>query len=453
MPINWGTLSGQNPVGGVVGNIAPRQSSLNSLAGGIMSGLQQGQQMQATAQEMQQRAAMFPGQQQLQNQAVESGQMDLDAKKQMVQTAASLREAAQKGEQQYGQVLLKTDPVAFYAFQKGKADYQEALSKIALINAETKTKSADVIANSAVAFSRIADAAHQADQNKPGSGAQVYKLLGAQLDPGTQKEMIKAGLGEWNNNTNVILHSAGLNAMADLQAKQEKTSQPEITKIQGERDKLQSRVDSGNATDAEKRNLDELNASIAAKGRGAAPNPLDAKLAETDAARVKAVQDVADKAPQVATRVDSALQILDRPGMESKVGPIIDITKLNQLSPDVQELGGVLNDLALTAKGLSGMPSNTFSEADRKFVQQIAGTTAFNIKSLRSTLNRMKNINMKQAVEQVYKMEDNIRKRSSGYKEWKDLNPGPDLTPFENKTSTQGTQKVLTYNPQTGKLE
>jgi hypothetical protein len=137
MAINWGTLQGIAPPH-VSGSIpASPDNRLNSLAGGIMSGILQGQQMQgnalqmkATQQAMDQQAALFPGQQQIQQQAIETGDMAIQAAKQGQLDGATVRAGAQKGEQSYLNALQQTGNMAgIQDYLKAKADVQSSLTQ------------------------------------------------------------------------------------------------------------------------------------------------------------------------------------------------------------------------------------------------------------------------------------------------------------------------------------
>lgn len=450
MAVNYGLLTPQE----TAHNMQPlpqyptQANPLNSLAGGIMSGVQEGQQVAKTRQDMQQSKELFPIQKANAEAVSTQNQIAARAAAQGEQDAATMRAHNGDTEANYIKVLGKTvGPAAVFQYQKTKADAQKVISEIALINSNTAVNSPQAQAGVSITLMQAVNAAQQAESQKPGDGQKVWDIMGTQLPPDVQKALGEKGFNKFNSDTFAAFHTIGMDAAASMKAAQENKNS---TNSQRNAKRIANLEEKSSLSSTETRELEILKANNQAQN--ARGNPLDAKLAEVDAQRLSKYHEGSDAAPSIVSAVDKANEILSRPGMESKVGPIIDITKLNKLSPDVQELGSVVNQLALTAKAMNNMPSNTFSEADRNFVATIAGTTAFNIKSLKATLDRMKDLS-KQAVENTYKQEEKIRKGSASYKQWKEQNPGPDLSPFESKKSESKSSVNLTFNPATGKLE
>lgn len=446
MPVDFGLLQTKQPVGGVVATLpmVPQTNSLDSLAGGIMSGLQQGQQIKASRQnmavqqqQMDQSAQAFPLQQQERQQTNEMNQMKIDSAKTQQVDIAEQRKASQQSYQAYLDVVKKQDPVQWIKIQKDESEVKKNFVDAADKMEDTKGKGVNNYYSIAEAGGNMASTAVQNGKN-PAEQEAIYQQQLQYLP-----DSLRAVYPKTLKGNEGLLIKIGTDAHLDLLEKSQNdpknttTNQKELRQI-GILEKKAK--ETGGLTSIDRTELDGLKQAQAAKDQKLTVNPLDSKLAEVDTGRLKTYHDASDKAPDIAQKVQMAKAILQRPGMATKVGPTIDLSHLNQLSPDVQELGSLLNDLALTAKGLSGMPSNTFSEADRNFVAKIAGTTAFNIKSLNGTLDRMSELS-KQAVIKTYNEEEKIRKQSGNYKEWKAQNPAPDLSAWEekkqNKASTQ----------------
>lgn len=419
-------------------SVAPRS---DNILGGIMQGLDQGQAMQAralqmeqTRQQMDQSRQLFPGQQQIQQQTIQQNQMMNQQKAQEMQDQADLRQAAQAGPDVYLNHLQKIDPNAAVQYQANQMQYQNAIlqnksSTIDLNKKERDKADRDNAINVAVM--------NQVSQMPPQLADQEYQKYRADLIK-KYPDIVMPEKFDADSFASVMRTNQVMQAQVSEQATDKVAT---LTQLQKQRDNLETNrkqlKDTGRPTDEIDRKISEVNQLINThiKNTQTVDNQgadLAAKLNDVDIATLKTLHTASDSAPSIASATDKALEILDRPGMTQKIGPIIDITKINQLSPDVQELGSVLNQLALVAKAMNNMPSNTFSEADRNFVAKIAGTTSFNMSSLKSTLTRMNTL-AKQATELTYKTEDKIRSRAPGYEEWKKTNPGPDLSPWESK--------------------
>lgn len=186
-------------------------------------------------------------------------------------------------------------------------------------------------------------------------------------------------------------------------------------------------------------------------------NPVDSALAQVDA---KQAGDLANTRQSMTTLYNDAKEVEKLlpsvPGWAT--GPIAKGLNLDKLSPDAQKIISPLNAMALQLKDYYKLGSGQgFTDADRDFLTEIAGNTGFYKYSLKYINERMQTI--AQAAEyNAWKKEDAIRQGGAPekYKLWKQNNPEP-LNPAkqpkkaEDKTDSVG--KILTYNPQTGKLE
>lgn len=206
MAIDWGTLSKvQIPTGGVVANL-PQQNPIGNLGAGIMQGLGQGASIQG---------------QMLQNQGM---QMQNQAAQQQLNDSQTLRNAAKQGVDAWLSASDQIDPTIRLKYKKADADYKNVLADTAGRWADTKTKQAMVVQQTAIALGQVADAAHNAEMQSPGSGNKVYNLMLDQLDPQTQANLKDKGLGEWNEQTNVLLHAGSMEARAQALEAQKRQS-------------------------------------------------------------------------------------------------------------------------------------------------------------------------------------------------------------------------------------
>lgn len=126
MPIDFSLLNAKAPSSNMqsLGSYPQTQNPLNSLAGGIMQGVQEGQQMQANAQDMKQKAALFPSVlQNAQNQAAMST-IDLSTKQGAAAQATVERQAAAQGLDNYMNVLKTTNPTSWADMQQKLEDVQ-----------------------------------------------------------------------------------------------------------------------------------------------------------------------------------------------------------------------------------------------------------------------------------------------------------------------------------------
>lgn len=429
MPINFDILKSQPQVGGVVATIPQRPNGLDQLAGGLIEGAKAGtdiananSQMAQRDQEMQQSKQLFPLKQQAAQQEVASGAIDLSEKQAAQSQAQKIRDTAFKSSDDYFQKLLQIDPVKAYAFKKGTTDIENTLADVALKQANTKKEAQNVVGATSIALANIADSAHQADASKPGSGAQVYKMLFSQLEPGTQKNLTEVGLGEWNDNTNVILHIQGQKAAADAAEANAKKGASSQVKTASEMARIKLAQQAGTATEQDNQTLAQLEADK--KASNARGNPTDIAIGQADAENLKKIQAANKAIPRTLEAVNNAEAELTKiPGQ--LLNPLMGATGLSRLSPNVQVLVSNLNKLTLANKESFNMGSQGFTDADRKFVSDITGNLSNYKGTLKELLAQSKSVAQHMAIEGWINESEIQQKSSDQGQQWMKNNPEP----------------------------
>jgi hypothetical protein len=442
MAINWGTLTGQNPTGGVVANLpmVPQSNGLNSLASGLMEGAKVGsdinrtnvlnkateQGMLAQQQQMDQSAQLFPLQmEQERGRATEAStkaRMLLQAEKDI----NNIRAAANQGEAEYTKVLMKTDPMKAQEYFKAKQDYQTAILQTAGQMAQTKQQELKLAANLSIQGYQMAEESHNADLIDPGSGAKVYAFKLKQMGP-TLSAMFPQ---EWNENTNGLLHFSGMSQIANIQEAELKKSQ---TSTQKDLQRIGQLEEKTSLTKSEKIELDGLKAVQAGKERGQVNNAYDQEIASADKTTLTAAMDSRAKMISFRDFNEQAIKQLPKvPGYA--LGPISSALKLDALSQEAQVLKGYLAASTLLAKDILGLKGGTqgFTEGERKFVEQVAGGTFQNKVSLKQLTETMRDLSYKVELREWNK-ESSIRKNGSPdvYNRWLEANPKPSMPSSE----------------------
>jgi hypothetical protein len=143
MAVNYGLLQNIQPPS-VVGQLpGSQQSSGDSLASGIMGGLQQGMNIRSMKQNMDQNAALFPSQLLRSQQAAESEGIDLQDKKQAQKDRKDLRAASAESETKYLDALAKLNPAEAQDYMLKKAQTAKATAEVAGVLEDNKSKGLD----------------------------------------------------------------------------------------------------------------------------------------------------------------------------------------------------------------------------------------------------------------------------------------------------------------------
>lgn len=433
---------------------AIQPSPISSFAGGLTQGMLQGQQMQNNDLVMQ------------------GNQMQLDAQKKEAAVQAAMQAAAAGSKDtnsalnqqlELARKMGRTDLMAGIQetaakleglVTKGKKDLAD-LTKTEL---ENQKASMDLVATTVVAVMDSPDPI--ASYNKTGY-KRISRFDKTAPKPGSDPEEISVYLRGAGGFAADYMNKLAANPAAmktlypgmagEIDKSEANKNQPNTVKLQNASDSLDQQIQAAKQQGQDTTPLEikkqQIQADISASGRGMSPSPLDTKLAESDASAVTKGRDDAAQAVNMMSTLDESLKILKETDPKL-LGPVIDFTKLNKMSPQIQKLQSIQNAAALLAKSISGMPSNTFSEADRNFVAQIAGTTSMNKNAIIDTAQRLQKMGQK-LVNVRYNQEDKIRKGSSTYKQWKDLNPDAEtwsgqLQPTNSTPSSPGPQSNYT---------
>ncbi len=282
----------------VVGSLpaAPPQTGLDSLAGGLLQGLQAGQNMQAqrlgmdaTRQQMDQSKQLFPGQlkgQELANQGaqlsnqkaqldIESAQIDFSDKK---AARAKLQQMQAEFSKSYAdgvKFLMQKDPVSGIKMQQDFATMQESQAKAAASMADTRTKQQDALYNIQQGAGNLASTSAglatdqktgQIDWNKANQvyqqqlsgikkqAPQLAEVYPDKLDQGSYLSLMKIG------------HDAHMNQLQkeiDKAKATEKTEDPAIKKTVDYIQSLKEAVDAAPSNSPEREKaIDRLNFAI-----------------------------------------------------------------------------------------------------------------------------------------------------------------------------------------------
>lgn len=272
MAINYGLIGGQQPqTGGVVATLPMVQNNgLQNLASGLLEGAQVNSQLQrnnllnqATQQQMDQSAQMFPVElQDARNRAGKSA-IDLRSAKRVEQDIINLRAAAKKGEEEYLKHLQSTDPVAAQTYLKTKADTQTAIADAAAHVADSKTKQLDFSTKLTSNLYITANQALKAEEvGGPEVGAKVYQAQ-LQMLGDSIVQTLPPEIKSWNNNTKAILHFSGMDAAASAMADQIMAHGTDDQKRILQRNQLEDKKNSGQKlSPTEEKTLQNLNSRI-----------------------------------------------------------------------------------------------------------------------------------------------------------------------------------------------
>lgn len=277
--IDWGQLS---PIAGskVIASVAPRpDDSLNSLAGGIMSGIQQGQQIQASnqaiaasKQDMAQKAALFPetlrNEQGIANQNQAKGQADMRSEAGI----QSFINASKQGHDAATKAIMAVDPVGGIKMQQDYADLQQKQAAAAGEMAKTRGEELKILPQLQISVANtIQSSVSLATDPKTG-----------QIDLQKANQIYQQQLMPIAKNTPDILTAfppqldagSAANAVAIGNMAHARMAQDYLTthpskgtnfnQLQTERDALQSQISAAgaNATPQQKQDLQEMNQKL-----------------------------------------------------------------------------------------------------------------------------------------------------------------------------------------------
>lgn len=281
MAVNWGQLGSVQQPARVIAQLPQQSSTTDNVLGGIVSGMQAGQQMIGNAQNMKiQRAQegraeqMFPSQLQQSQQAAETGAMNLAGKKQDAQDAKDMRDTYDKGTDVWlKEGVKKYGPMFAVNYQKAKADADKVIVDIAEIRSRTGQVQNQVTDQYKIALGNIGATADQvyleAHQqvmqgqktapNQPGLGiltqagaqaqnagqaaqlaekfatqqaGQAFDIMFSHLDPVDQKVLQDKGLDKFSITTTGAFKSIAGDAHVRIQEEQDKKNATPTQKAQ-----------------------------------------------------------------------------------------------------------------------------------------------------------------------------------------------------------------------------
>jgi hypothetical protein len=454
---------------GEVARVAPQPSGLDSLAGGLLQGVQAGQQiqnaqvarqsaqleMQKTQQEMQQSAAMAPSQ--LQNSQAtadfntakaQRAQADLVAANAKAAADQKVNEAYQKGGMEGARTAEYTygGVAAGQAFDTANLAIQKTISDISKANAETDTT---VIANSKQLNTQLAGIASQVSQIKdPQTQIKTAGLLLANLPPSAQKAFSMVPVDPQKGYDPQFLHALVARGLQQTQddandanakaagSKGTVTGTP-LSKAQDvmkqRYDELQAAQDSKDPTRIQmaqknyQQAQDATALTLQPKDPGAANNETAKAISGQDAKEMKAADDAV---PALKTLADNGHQILQLLQKVPKgfVGPLQDLSKLNMASSDIQVLqhffaeNGYVAKVALANQTAGMRMTNT----ELQQLNNIVGGTSKNWDAIKQIVG---NINDQATSKAHDNWTVSNRVRAGGnqedFKRWRDANPEP----------------------------
>lgn len=432
MPVDFGGLLKSIPTGQVVGSVpasAPNDS-MNSLAGGIMQGIQQGQQI-----------GLNEKQGQYMDTKNAEAKLDLGTKEKAVAYADKLEAAATQGEDAW---LKAQTPGDRYTSLKAKADMNKSIAEANKAGVDAGYSMAHYIGSansaglSAQQVGQDPQAAYQ--QIRDVAPEDVKSRMPEQFNPQIAPVAVSTGMVAEAAYLRRIHGAAGdtsstatqKDAVAVSQLKQRIAANPND---QDAKDQLQF-IESGQ------------------KNQRQVLNPLDSELAKTDAKIVEVANDLRNQMVSFRDFNGEAQKKLQSTPKYA-LGPVANILALDQLNPDAAELKGYLAASTLLAKNILGLKGGTqgFTDAERKFVEQVAGSTFQTTETLQSLLPKMDALSRK--VEgREWKKESNVRKGSDNYAAWLESNPEPSSEAPKAQESKAATaaSKVWVRDPKTGKL-
>lgn len=205
MAINFGILQGiQAPQ--VIGQLPQQPDSMNSLAGGLMQGIQSGLEMQGQVTKN------------------KIAKMELDNSKQSQMDAQTLREASAKGEQAYINALSQVNRSAALDYLGKKQVIQKTLAETININEETKSRGLDNYARAINAMGQVQSSALAG--RSPEEQQKIYQIGLSQLPSKVRSAMPD----QFDQNSAVATIILAKQNMADYLDKNKKAVSPSDTK-------------------------------------------------------------------------------------------------------------------------------------------------------------------------------------------------------------------------------
>ncbi len=440
---NFGLLQAIQPPSVVAQLPQSNSNGLDSFAGGLMGGLQQGTNIAAQRQQMNQQAQLFPSIMQQNQQAAESGAIDLADKKQGQEDKKTLRDAAKQGEANYLKALSQISPEAVQDFQLKKAQTAEATAKSTLYGEQATGQGLDNYSTSINIQAQINSSALSSQD--PAMQQKIYDYGRANAPKAIQELMPK----QFDQNTAMATVILAKENIADYQEREGQKNLSTNQKDDNREVLLVNKEKNNTITDGEKLELSRIRERQDAKARGQAASPIDTALAKNDAVAANKAADTRGQMDIFAASIDKAESNLAKTP-EIFLGPVQAIFKVAKLSPEAQVLKSDLNGLALQAKELYKLGSGQgFTDADRDFLVEIEGGVDNYKGSLKSLMEKSRDLAETVKI-QAWKRENTIRKNSSTYDSWLQDNPEPKASP-KTAVPTTRTLNGVVYEQRNGK--
>lgn len=240
MAINFGLLQGVPNTTKVVGTIPVTSqpdgfgqlvSGLGQGLSGLASGIQQGKEnkradaLLGIQQNQEARAVdLYPTTKATAQALLEDQQGKNQDAAQTRRDAAALREAAEQGEKNYLNVLMKQDPVKATAYQKTKADYAKVLADTAGVVEDNKKKALELADQYAIAGGNMANNA-MSHGRTPEEQQKIWEIHLSYLSP----ELRKIFPPKLDDSAASFLQKAGADAQANvIEANSNKNATPEM---------------------------------------------------------------------------------------------------------------------------------------------------------------------------------------------------------------------------------
>lgn len=428
MPINWNILGGLNP--NTTQTVATQQapSGLDSLAGGVMQGVQAGQQIQ------------------LNNQQAQSNAINLQQAKQVQADQQQLR-GAQNEDQYLAALKSQGQYEKAIQYQTAKQNYADSVlngkkSAQDLTRGEVELAEVKLHAGSALAAQveslppeqragYWAKASEQLNKNYPSL------KLPKDYDQSTSLAMIQTAMplvNQLQSNPYVQslaypdqarggMKSAVSNLMSDK-------NQPTTVKLQNSINQLTAQISAGKANGQDTSRLEqqqsELQKQIDAAGAPKVVNPYDSELAKKDADSAGTARSTRDTITHLMSdATDAKSKLTQIPNF--KLGPIVDVLKTNRFDTNVQEVQKLLAEMPFLNKSLVGISQGMkFTQGELDQLNKITGSTASNKGALQWIMDRTL---VKGTAENhnLWEREKSVRSNGSTslYNKWLAENPEP----------------------------
>jgi hypothetical protein len=365
---NFGLLQAIQPPSVVAQLPQSNSNGLDSFAGGLMGGLQQGTNIAAQRQQMQQNAELFPLLKQQNQQAAESGAIDLADKKQGQEDKKTLREAAKQGEASYLKALSQISPEAVQDFQLKKAQVAETTAKSTLYGEQATGQGLDNYSTSINIQAQINSSA--LSSKDPAMQQKIYEYGRANAPKAVQELMPK----QFDQNTamaTVILAKENIADYQDKEGKKPTETVNTLNQLQEKRTRLESEISKAKAEGrnvmSKERELKEVNALIDTKVKNkqeilnTTSEATSAKI-KVDAEGLKAAKSAKDEAKVLDDILNQAEATINKISDFSQ-GPIAGNFS-SFINSDVQVLDQLSSMAVSKMRQIMKFPAAGFSDAD-----------------------------------------------------------------------------------------